>query len=35
MHKLILGLLILLATLTVACGDDESPPAATDEPTEA
>ena len=34
MYKLILGLLILLAALTVACGDDESTPAAED-PTDA
>lgn len=36
MYKLILGLLILLAGVVVACGgDDESTPAATDEPTSA
>lgn len=34
MHKLISGLLILLAALIVACGDDESTPA-TEEPTDA
>jgi hypothetical protein len=35
MFKLILALLALLATLTVACGsDDESTPAATEEPTD-
>jgi hypothetical protein len=35
MYKLTLGLLFLLPALIMACGDDESPPAATEEPTDA